>query len=149
MFVYCGNNPVVRIDISGYGWKGIWEWIVDKYERITNVHAQEQMVNNQILSEQIETVTDAADAMWDTYMRGYNLQQEAQLQNSIALVDGAKWYFYKPEETIDVVLATGGLSSVAYQAGIAAVTGNPVTGVAGAMLVAVWGVYRAIKSALL
>ena len=81
-------------------------------------------------------------------MRGYNIQQEAQLQNSIALVDGAKWCFNNPEEAIDLALATGGLSSVVYKAGIAAVTGNPVTGVVCATIAAVWGVYRAIKSAL-
>lgn len=39
MFAYCGNNPVSRIDSSGYLWIPIWEyWIIHRMvqERIVN-----------------------------------------------------------------------------------------------------------------
>ena len=29
MYVYCGNNPITNLDMSGYFWKEIGDWFID------------------------------------------------------------------------------------------------------------------------
>ena len=36
MFAYCGNNPVFRIDVSGFLWKEIEDFLEDLYEDYCN-----------------------------------------------------------------------------------------------------------------
>ena len=114
MFAYCNNNPANGYDPCGtciHNWKfydcercaafwnGIAEWFVDAYDTISSVNQQQAQLEMQITMQQNEMIADAAEATWDAYMRGYNIQQEAQLQHALASQDFIVDRFSTPEKT--------------------------------------------------
>ena len=97
MFAYCMNNPVMGCDPCGtciHNWKfydcekcaafwnGVGQWFVDTYNTINSVYQHQTQLQTQVAMQQNKMIADAAEATWDAYMRGYNIQQEAQMMDA-------------------------------------------------------------------
>ena len=153
MFAYCLNNPVRYTDKDGEaadGYAGmVGEAIaVFLYELFTgNTHPsqQTQQLETQVIIEQNKLVGDAvgnaAETVWDAYTRGHQIQQEAQYQNSCALIDGVEYFYNNPKKAETTVRDMITVSSSASVLITTAIAGGPATAIwmaAGAFVVAVW-----------
>lgn len=86
-----------------------------------------------------------ANSLWDAYTRGYNIYQENHRHNQMVLNEGIKFIIDHPEESADLAIATYSVVSSGYGVAMAIASGNPVTGLVVAVVVAGYGLYRAIK----
>ena len=154
MFAYCGNNPVVRVDITGYFWKEVWDWTVDIYERNMAIQQQQQALDTQIMLEQIngtkkvlEYAVDFAESLWDTHVLNVKLEIDRQYQQDMAIIDMWEYFSDNPLIAVDTATAVIGLGSttvgIAATAGIVSIpiAGQVTIGVVGAAC-SIWGVGR-------
>ena len=160
MFAYCLNNPINGSDPCGScfhrldfwndcdkcGGRAFEEKWDDFTSKIEHYQKQQTEIEEQILREQVEIIEDGAETLWDAYNKGLEMKQEAQLTNTTALIEGIEHLANNPEESVDLAIAMGGISTVTYKIVMVATVGNPVTGIVGSAIFAVWGLYRAVKS---
>ena len=167
MFAYCNNNPANCSDATGMIAKTCltadgriedspWRnhspgggGFVYRCANITTQYDGDKFYTQMIAREAWNLIKKGAKWAWDAYDTGYSHYQQAQLRNGQLLVEGARYLASRPEEAIDLIGATVGMSSATYKIAILIVAGNPTTAtVAGAVLGLVcagWGLYRGIK----
>ena len=173
MFAYCRNNPVNGCDPCGTCFhnyrlyncekcaaalnkaitsvKNAWDTTVtlckDAYNTIVSRNQQQQAVDTQVRTQQLNMISNAGNCAWNAYQRGYELEQESIVLQAISIVD----MFDSPddvERSLDVIDATVGFSAVAYNFVILMGTVNPPTGALVCGFVGlIWG-GRAIIRAL-
>ena len=146
MFAYCGNNPVNYFDKTGRapdslaGWAGaaIGEWLYELFTGRTHPNKQAREIETQIIQKQNEIVADTSKALWDAHTRGMNMQQEAQLQNSQALIDGAEYFVNHPKKA-ETLLRDMVVTSVSVTKLISAtIVGGPIGVLVATAVVALW-----------
>ena len=166
MFAYCGNNPVNNADPSGNAFINV-DWDFDGLPNSLFIdvgagagYAMAGVANSSGMAEDVTYaakkagkamggmakkvggwIATGAEFLWDAYMRGYNLQQNAQMQEAQMMID----MFDSPEDverSIDIISATTGLSVSVYEVAVIIVSPTPVTvkAVAIAVVGAIWGI---------
>ena len=145
LFTYCGNNPVIRIDVTGYFWKEIWDWMVDIYEQNMAIQQQQQQLDTQIRLQQNNILKDTTEAIWDIYMQGIEQQHQAQLQNSMALIEGIKYFTSDFDNALGLATATASMYTVSHGIATIVLTANPAGATAGVVLLALGSLYLYIK----
>lgn len=160
MFAYCLNNPVNGCDPCGtcfHNWKfynceecdafwnGVGEWCVDTYNRIYSIRQQEVQLQTQITIQQNEIIADAAESVWDFYMDELERQRDAQLNNSMALIEGIEYLTSDFDNDLGLATAIASMHTVSYGIATIVLTANPVSATAGAVLLALGSLYLYVK----
>ena len=84
--------------------------------------------------------------LYNAYSEAIVRQQNAQMQNSMALTEGCEILLDHPEESIDLAIGIGSATKLIYSVSIALVAGNPVSGsIIIPAALAAWGLYRGVK----
>jgi len=127
MFAYCLNNPICYVDKDGkaadsYGGmagNAFGMFLYELFTGDTHPDRQAQQIENQVIEKQNEmlktagkTLWDAGKALWDAYMRSYNMQQNANMQNAQLTLDGLENIYDNIEETDVVSVGKSGYHSV-------------------------------------
>lgn len=128
MFTYCLNNPVAYSDSRGTDAKVCFasDGTIDEIPwwdhspggggfvyhcaNITTQYDGDKFLT-QIALRYVKTglgymwegVKDGATWLWDAYMRSYNLQQEAQLQQAIAINNVVEERFSTPQKALETI----------------------------------------------
>lgn len=122
MFAYCNNNPIVGVDPCGNcfhrrdfwndceecGGRTLGEKLADYWDRVVSVNQQQLLVNQSVVSKQNELIAQAAESVWDAYIRGLELQAQNELMMQTATVNFILDRFSTPEK------AANTLEGVAY-----------------------------------
>ena len=109
MLAYCLNNPVNYTDkngkaadsFAGMGGEVLGEWLYEAFSGNTHPNKQTRELENRIAAEQHKIISNAGKTIWDAYMRGYNIQQASQIQETQMVLEGARkiyQYYNKHEE---------------------------------------------------
>lgn len=156
MFAYCNNNPVSNVDPTGHalmqmsfdpdgasglltpgpwgggsgGSSGMAYW--------ANISPE---AAKELANDVGEAICTAAEACWDVYMRSYNLQQNAQLQQAQMNIN----MFDSPEDiwkSVGIISATVDCAKAGYAVAVIITSPVPITVKAGAL--AVFGLVKGI-----
>ena len=110
------------------------------------IHREKDYIRGRI-HEMASNVGDAlysvGTTLWDAYMRSYNIQQQAQLQNSQALIEGTEYFVNNPQKAETLLRDMTGASVAITSAVSVALAGGPIGVIAGAIFgagLAIWDV---------
>ena len=149
LFAYCCNNPVNYTDPKGQSAKdfsatagqALGEFLYELLTGKEHPNKQVKEMETQIVKKQNDMISAGLEALYDTYMRGYTIQQQSQLQNSKALVDGLKYYRQNPRLALDLVRDMGAASSAVYTIATFSIAGGPTGAIVGGVVAAGWAFY--------
>lgn len=161
MFVCCLNNPVAysdskgtdaRVCISADGAIDDTPWwdhspsgggVIYNYKAKAPDYSGDKFYTQIILRYAWEFTKKGSSWLWDAYMRAHNLQQQSQIQNAEALIDGVEYFVHNPKKA-EVVLRdmAGASASVTATISVGLAGGPPVAIVVavGVAAVAIWDV---------
>ena len=156
MFAYCLNNPVMYIDPTGAipfeegffdeEFQEAAKWLYEFLTGREHPDRQAQRKNEEIIEKQNEATLQFFSYLWDAYKRSYELEQEAarrQAQLNLEMFDSPE----DIEQSFDIIGATVGFSTVAYNIGISILAANPsICAIAGATLALAWSVREIIRA---
>ena len=133
MFAYCRNNPIVLEDATGTADRACIcaESRIDdepwrdhspggggiprrNYGSYSNYYGEvaDKFYTVRLFRVVAKGVGIGATWLWDAYMRGYNLQQNAQMQQAQLLLDGSMRAYEFLEETEEIAIGKVGYHSV-------------------------------------
>lgn len=159
LYIYCLNNPINGVDpcgtcfhridfwndckdCGGKSFKQKWDSAVDM---IYSANLQQAKAQEKVRMQQNDMVHNAAKATWNAYMRGAELQQQAQLRNSEAIIEGIEYYTSDFDNALGLATATASMYTISGGVATMVATSNPVTAIVGAMLLAIGSIYLYIK----
>ena len=142
MFAYCLNNPVCYHDKSGdmadspAGVAGVeigkflYELLAGRKHPSREIEQLEIKIIEQqtkMVQSAFKSVGNVGKSLWDAYERGYRYQQEAQLQNTKALIEGFEYFAHNPKQAEETLRDMVGVSITAVAITKAIIAGTAVS----------------------